>query len=374
MLKITLMYLRSLSIVDFKNIEQSEISFSDKLNCLLGDNGAGKTNILDAIYYLSFTKSFFNLLDSANVRHTCDFFMLQGEYVKNGNDELISCGFKTGQKKQIKRNKKSYKKLSEHIGFCPLVMISPSDNILVIGGSDERRKFMDSVISQYDRNYLDSLIAYNRILLQRNTLLKQFAEAHIFDPITLSVYDDQLVPIGETIFEKRSQFIGQLTPVFQHYYDLVSGGKEKVGLEYQSDLQKNNFGELLKSQWSKDQLLQHTSVGIHKDDLIFNLGDFPIKRIGSQGQTKTYLVALKLAQFDFIKKISGVKPILLLDDIFDKLDAKRVSSIVKLAASDYFGQIFITDTNREHLDDIVAQLPSGHCIFQIEEGVINKQS
>lgn len=367
------MYLRSLSIVDFKNIEQAEVTFSDKLNCILGDNGAGKTNILDAIYYLSFTKSYFNQLDSANVRHTCDFFMLQGEYLRNDNTELISCGFKTGQKKIFKRNKKVYKKMSEHIGFCPLVMISPADNMLVIGGSDERRKFMDGVISQYDRSYLDSLIAYNRILLQRNTLLKQFAENHTFDPTTLSIYDDQLAPIGKVLYEKRALFIKQLVPVFQQYYKLVSGGKEAVGLEYQSDLQQNDFLELLNSQRSKDQLLQHTSVGIHKDDMIFNLGEFPIKRLGSQGQTKTYLVALKLAQFEFIKEISGVKPVLLLDDIFDKLDAKRVSSIIKLVADDNFGQIFITDTNREHLDEMVAQLPSNHRIFLIEEGHIIDQ-
>jgi DNA replication and repair protein RecF len=364
------MHLKSLSVIDFKNLEQAEIQFSPKLNCFLGDNGSGKTNLLDAVYYLSFTKSYFNALDTANIRHGCDFFMLQAKFDRAGEEDSVACGFKNGQKKQFKRNSKVYKKLSEHIGFYPLVMISPADQILVLGGSDERRKFMDSVISQYDRQYLETLISYNRVLQQRNMLLKQFAENRTFDQVTLSVYDDQLTALAQPIFQKRSDFIRQLIPVFQNYYTMVSGGKEEVSLEYQSDLHENEFGALLESLWPKDRALQFTSAGIHKDDLQLKLGEHPIKKLGSQGQTKTYLVALKLAQFNFLKEISGVNPILLLDDIFDKLDAKRVSAIVKLVSDDHFGQIFITDTNREHLDEIVNELHSDFKIFTIDQGLI----
>jgi len=364
------MHLKSLSIVDFKNFEQAEIQFSSKLNCFLGDNGAGKTNLLDAIYYLSFTKSYFNALDSANIRHGGDFFMLQAKFQRSEDEEIVSCGFKNGQKKQFKRNSKVYKKLSEHIGLYPLVMISPADQVLVLGGSDERRRFMDSVISQYDRAYLETLISYNRVLLQRNVLLKQFAENRTFDQVTLSVYDDQLAALAQPIFQKRSDYVKQLIPVFQNYYTLVSGGKEHVSLEYQSDLCGNDFSALLEAQWPKDRALQYTSCGIHKDDLLLNLGEHPIRKLGSQGQTKTYLVALKLAQFNFLKQLSGVKPILLLDDIFDKLDSKRVSAIVKLVSDEHFGQIFITDTNREHLDEIVNELHSDFKIFTIDQGTI----
>lgn len=364
------MYLKSLSLLDYKNIEQAEINFNPRLNCFLGDNGAGKTNLLDAIYYLSFCKSFFNAMDVQNIRHECEMFMIQGRYSRDGDEELISAGFKLGHKKQFKRNHKVYKRLSDHIGLFPLVMISPSDSNLISGSSEERRKFMDGVISQFDRTFLDALMRYNRTLLQRNNLLKQFSERKRFDADTLSIYDEQLVEYGSYIYEKRSNFINEIIPVFQHFYEYVSGGKEKVVLTYQSSLREGNFLEQIRSQHQRDRMLQHTSVGIHRDDLQLDLGAHPIRKLGSQGQTKTYLLALKFAQFEYLRNASGIKPILLLDDIFDKLDAGRVGQIIRLVSEEQFGQIFITDTNREHLDGILNKMDTAYSIYKIEQGKV----
>jgi len=373
LLKIFGMHLQLISILDYKNIEQVEVSFNPKLNCFLGDNGAGKTNLLDAIYYLSFCKSFFNPIDSLNIRHGNDFFMLQGKFTRNGDEILITCGYKNGQAKQFKRNHKLYKRLSDHIGQFPLVMISPSDSVLILGGSEERRKFMDGVISQYDHSYLDALIRYNRAMLQRNNLLKQFAETNRFDAETLSIYDEQMIDYGTAIYQKRKAFIDNLIPVFQEFYETVSGGKENVKLEYASCLDRGNFRVQLNNSLKKDQITQFSNTGIHKDDLNLLLDGFPIKKIGSQGQNKTYVVALKFAQFEFLKNASGIKPILLLDDIFDKLDSNRVSNIIQLVSQERFGQIFITDTNREHLEKIVVDMDgikNDHKIFRIVEGKI----
>lgn len=367
------MYLQSLSLLDYKNIEQADLVFSPKLNCFLGDNGAGKTNLLDAIYYLSFCKSFFTTLDGQNVRHTCDMFMLQGKYNRLGDDEMVAVGYKQGYKKQFKRNQKPYKRLSEHIGLFPLVMISPADASLVLGGSDERRKFMDGVISQFDHSYLDALLRYNRALLQRNNLLKHFNETHHFDADTLSIYDDQLIENGTIIHLRRKAFVEEIIPVFQHFYEFVSGGKEKVVLTYQSTLYDGNFQAQLIEQQTKDRAAQFTTVGIHKDDLQFDLGEYPIRKLGSQGQTKTYLIALKFAQFEYLKNTSTIKPILLLDDIFDKLDANRVGKIIRLVSNEEFGQIFISDTNREHIEGLLTPMNGLHKIFRIEEGKVRNQ-
>lgn len=364
------MHLKSLSILDYKNIEQADVQFCAKLNCFLGDNGAGKTNFLDSIYYLSFCKSFFNSIDQLNIKHGGDFFMVQGKFIRDNDDDLVSCGYKNGQKKQIKRNQKVYKKISDHIGLFPLVMVSPSDSLLILGGSDERRKFMDGVISQYDHNFLEALIRYNRALLQRNNLLKRFSETRSFDTETLLIYDEQLIDFGTIIHQKRKEFISQMIPVFQYFYGFVSGGKEKVALEYNSSLSDGDFREQLILSQPKDRSSLFTGVGIHKDDLNLLLDGFPIKRLGSQGQNKTYLLALKLAQFEFLKKISGIKPILLLDDIFDKLDSKRVNKIIELVSKDQFGQIFITDTNRKHLDEILEQINSEYKIFMVSDGKV----
>lgn len=364
------MYIQELSLLNFKNFEHAEFKFSEGLNCFIGNNGAGKTNLMDAIHYLSFCKSFLNSVDAQNIRFEQDFFMIQGKYSRFDSDETIYCGLKRTQKKIVKRNQKEYKKLSEHIGLIPLIVVTPSDTNLISGGSEDRRRFIDSVISQYDAVYLENLIRYNRALQQRNNLLKQFAGRNSFQSEVLEVWDDQLVKYGQQIHSGRMIFIEKLQPVFQKYYELISGGKETVGLKLQSELTENQFDHLLKLSVGKDRMLQYTTSGIHKDDVDFELADYPIKKFGSQGQKKTYLVALKLAQFDFLKEISGLTPILLLDDIFDKLDKNRVEQIVKLVADDHFGQIFITDTNREHLDRIIAGLEAKSLIYTISNGAV----
>jgi DNA replication and repair protein RecF len=364
------MHIEDISIVNFKNLNEVKAKFSPKLNCFIGKNGAGKTNMLDAIYYLSFCKSFFNATDQLNINHEESFFMLNGNYTRSESKEVISCGLQKGQKKQFKRNTKVYKKLQDHIGLLPLVMITPSDVDLILGGSDERRKFMDGVISQYNQNYLDDLLKYNRALLQRNNLLKQFASERYFDEELLTIWDSQLIDYGERIHQQRTEFVKKLIPVFQRYYSFISQGNEEVGLVHDSQLYENTFAENLKNTLKKDRVVQHTSCGIHKDDLLLKIGEYPIKKLGSQGQKKTFLVALKLAQFEFIKEISGQKPILLLDDIFDKLDQHRVEQIVLTVASEQFGQIFITDTNREHLDSMIRKMDTDFRIFKVQTGKV----
>ncbi len=364
------MNIENISIINYKNIGEVSVDFSPKLNCFIGRNGAGKTNMLDAVYYLSFCKSFFNSIDQLNINHEESFFMLNGKYKRLDSDETISVGLKKGQKKQFKRNSKIYKKLAEHIGLLPLVMITPSDVNLILGGSDERRKFMDGVISQYNQNYLADLLKYNRALLQRNNLLKHFAAERNFDAELLSIWDMQLIEYGNRIHEQRMKFVEKLIPVFQHYYSFISQGNEKVSLVHQSGLYEKSFEELLKESLQKDRAAQYTTQGIHKDDLVYYIGDFPIKKMGSQGQKKTYLVALKLAQFDFVKEISGLKPILLLDDVFDKFDQHRVEQIIKVVAGEQFGQIFLTDTNREHLDSIIKKMNTDFRIFNVEAGKV----
>ena len=366
------MYLENLSLVNFKNLEEVDLQFSPDLNCFIGNNGAGKTNLMDAVYYLSFCRSFLNPVDGMNVRHGESFFVIQGKFHRFDQEESIFCGLKAGGKKHFKRNKKAYKKLSEHIGFIPLIIITPSDIDLIMGGSEERRKFLDMLISQYDPVYLDHLIRYNRALLQRNKLLKQFAGEHFFREDLLEVWDDQLVRYGMLIHEKRMEYIKRLQPVFQEYYELISSGKEKIGLIHKSQLYEGDFASLMKENRQKDRMLQFTNAGIHKDDILFNLGDYPIRKLGSQGQKKTYLVALKLSQFNFIKEMSGLTPILLLDDIFDKLDKQRVEQIIHLVADEHFGQIFITDTNREHLDQIIPEISANSKIFLVSDGTVKE--
>lgn len=364
------MHIKDISILNFKNLKEVQTEFSPKLNCFIGRNGAGKTNMLDAIYYLSFCKSFFNATDKLNINHDENYFMLNGNYSRTGSSESINCALQKGQKKQFKRNSKVYKKLQEHIGLLPLVMITPSDVNLILGGSDERRKFTDGVISQYDRNYLDDLLKYNRALAQRNNLLKQFVSERYFDKELLEIWDAQLLEHGKRIHDERTKFVKKLVPVFQHYYNFIAEGNEIVGLQHQSDLYQNDFAQLLSENLQKDRIAQHTTSGIHKDDLMLTIGEYPIKKLGSQGQKKTFLVALKLAQFDFIKEISGIKPILLLDDIFDKLDQERVEQIIHTVADEQFGQIFITDTNREHLDTIIKKMNTNFSIFKVETGKV----
>lgn len=362
------MILKRISILNYKNLEQVELSFSSKLNCFFGQNGMGKTNLLDAVYFLSFCKSAGNPIDSQNIRHDADFFVLQGFYeAVDGTPEEIYCGMKRRQKKQFKRNKKEYSRLSDHIGFLPLVMVSPADSQLIAGGSEERRRFMDVVISQYDKEYLDALIRYNKALVQRNTLLK--SEQPVEEELFL-VWEEMMAQAGEVVFRKREAFIREFIPIFQSFYSFISQDKEQVGLSYDSHARNASLLEVLKESRVRDRIMGYSLRGVHKDELNMLLGDFPIKREGSQGQNKTYLVALKLAQFDFLKRTGTTVPLLLLDDIFDKLDASRVEQIIKLVASDNFGQIFITDTNREHLDSILHKVGSDYKMFRVERGSI----
>ncbi len=366
------MWLKRISIVNYKNLEQAELSFSRKMNCIIGKNGMGKTNLMDAVYYLSFCKSATNPIDSQNIRHGQDFFVLQGFYETDGGDpEEVYCGLKRRQKKQFKRNKKEYTRLSDHIGLIPLVMVSPADTLLIAGGSEERRRFMDVVISQFDREYLDALIRYNKALLQRNTLLKAELEP---DEELMNVWEEMMASTGEVVFRKRRQFIEEFIPIFQSYYAYISQNREQVKLSYQSYAAEGDLLTLLRENRQRDRVMGFSLKGIHKDDLIMQLGEFPMKREGSQGQNKTYLIALKLAQFEFLKRTgSGTTPLILLDDIFDKLDALRVEQIVKLVAGDNFGQIFITDTNRDHLDRILKKIEGDYKLFEVENGEVSER-
>lgn len=361
------MFLKKLSIVQYKNIAQADFQFSPKINCFLGNNGMGKTNVLDAVYYLSFCKSFCNTLDNQNISHDADFFMLQGFYNLDEKEEEIYCGMKRRSKKQFKRNKKEYERLSDHIGLLPLVMISPEDSTLILGGSEERRKFIDQVISQSDKRYLDALIHYNKALFQRNAMLK--ADKHQqTDMELMTILEEQMSSSAQYIYERRTQFIHEFTPIFQEYYDYICNGNEKVSLSYDSHLTNGTLAEQLRNSREKDHIIGYTTKGIHKDDLEMQLGDYPLKRIGSQGQNKTYLIALKLSQFVFLKNASNTQPILLLDDIFDKIDALRVEQIIKLVSGDTFGQIFITDTNRQYLDEIIAKSNENFHLYLVENG------
>ena len=360
------MYLDSLTLSYYKNYEQVDIQLSQKINCFVGQNGVGKTNLLDAVYYLSMCKSFLNPIDQQNIKYDQEFSVLQGNFFLNEKKEKIYISIHRNKKKKVKRNKKDYQKLSEHIGFLPVVMISPMDSNLISGGSEERRKYMDRVISQYDKEYLEALIRYNRALNQRNQLLKTFAEKRFFDTETLDLWDEQLIKLGKLIHKKRIQFTDELVPVFQYYYDKISSRREKVGLSYNSQLNENDPRKLLTEAMEKDRVVQYTTVGIHKDDLELTLEDHPIKKAGSQGQQKTYLVALKLAQYDFIKKVKEFGPILLLDDIFDKFDQQRVAQIIKLVSDNNFGQIFITDTSENRLEELLEQAEIEYKLFQIQ--------
>jgi DNA replication and repair protein RecF len=363
------MRLNSLSILNYKNILEAELTFSPKINCFIGNNGMGKTNILDAIYYLSFCKSHSNSIDSQNITHNAEFFLLQGKYMLGETSEDIYCGMKLRQKKQFKRNKKEYERLSDHIGLLPLVLVSPDDSVLISEGSDERRKFVDGVISQYNKNYLNQLLQYNNALKQRNALLK--IETPIDDSL-LDIWEDQMALYGTYIYEQRRLFIDEFVPIFQNFYTNISGGHETITLTYHSQHQEHDIKTRMIATRGRDKTLGYSTQGIHKDELEMMLDGYPIKRVGSQGQNKTYLISLKLAQFDFLKRTHNLSPLLLLDDIFDKLDSNRVMKIVELVSGETFGQIFITDTNREHLDSILLQLSQQSTIFNVENGKITQ--
>ncbi len=367
------MYLRKLTLTNFKNCQQTDLNFSEKINCFVGNNGVGKTNILDGIYYLSFCKSYFNSIDTQNILHKEPFFVIHGQYRKNGDrEDLVSCVQKRGAKKQFKLNKKEYDRLADHIGLYPLVMVSPYDRDLINEGSDIRRKYIDGVISQFDRIYLDNLINYNKALAQRNALIKQLVEARSFDRSHIEVWDEQLVQLGEDIFEKRKHFLSEFTPIFQKYFQVISQGKEEVIISYDSQLLDASFKHLLTDSIERDQMLRYTSCGIHKDDLSFKIGDYPIKKVGSQGQQKSFVVAIKLAQFEYTKNKKEFKPVLLFDDIFDKLDNARVEQLIDLVSKNSFGQVFITDTQRSRIEKLLATVNIDHKIFNVNSGIITE--
>lgn len=364
------MILNRISILNYKNIAQAELELSPKLNCFIGQNGMGKTNLLDAVYYLSFCKSSTNPIDSQIIRHGEEFLVVQGFYEQDDHTaEEIYCGIKRGRKKQFKRNKKEYTRLAEHIGFIPSVLVSPADSDLIAGGSEERRRFMDIVISQYDKAYLNALIRYNKALQQRNAMLK--TENERIDEELMEVWEEIMAENGDQIYRIRQNFVNKFIPVFKDFYSQISSGQECVDLIYTSHAERGALRDIIRQSRTKDLIVGHSLHGIHKDDLEMRLGNYPIKREGSQGQNKTYLIALKLAQFKFLKKTgSHTTPILLLDDIFDKLDATRVEQIIKLVAGNDFGQIFITDTNRDHLDSILHQIRLPYKLFEVHDGEI----
>ncbi|SKB47801.1 DNA replication/repair protein RecF [Maribacter arcticus] len=359
------MLLRQLSLINYKNFESKELVFDSKINCFVGDNGIGKTNILDAIYHLSFGKSYFNPISSQNIRHGSDFFVVDGSFEKDDREEKIVCSLKRNNKKIIKRNGKTYERFADHIGLLPLVIISPADRDLIIEGSDTRRKFIDGVISQSDKNYLQQLINYNKVVSQRNALLKYFAANRTFNKDTLAVYNEQLHKYGTEIFNKRTSFLKAFIPIFQEQYKAITSNTEKVSLSYDSKLLQDDLLTLLNKNLDKDRALQYTSVGIHKDDLSFEISEFPIKKFGSQGQQKSFLIALKFAQFHFMKSQSGTTPILILDDIFDKLDEHRVSHIITLVNDENFGQIFLSDTHAERTESVVKKIHQSYKIFKL---------
>jgi DNA replication and repair protein RecF len=368
------MYLKHLSILNYKNIGQASLDFCDGLNCFVGPNGAGKTNLLDAIYYLAFCKSYFNAVDSQNIKHEEDFFVVQGRFERKEQDEDVYVALKRNQKKQFKRNKKEYSRLSEHIGLLPLVMISPSDERLIVEGSEQRRKYIDSVVSQYDKSYLDLLIRYNRALQQRNTLLKNEQQLTSSLQSQLDVWDEQMAVMGSEIFQHRQAFIEQLVPVFRDFYSRISGGHEEVDIIYQSHHQQGNVKDLLANNRERDLILGYTSRGIHKDDLQFHLSAQPVKKEGSQGQKKCFLIALKLAQYEFLSRHNGFGPVLLLDDVFDKLDGDRGSRLIQLVSDEKFRQIFITDTQKSRLSAIVEKTGKQYLFFNVTEGAVQTES
>ncbi len=359
------LFLKKISIINYKNILDKEYELDPKINCFVGDNGVGKTNILDAVYHLSMGKSYFNVKNDQLINRGKDYMLVDGVFELNNKNESIVFSLKIGEKKVLKRNGKPYKKFSNHIGLIPVVLISPYDNDLINEGSSERRKFIDSIISQNDKEYLINLIAYTRVIQNRNKLLKQYNRSVDFDLDTIKVYDDQIYKLSEPIFKARDKFIKEFTPLVLEKYKHISDDKEKISIEYKSDLINNNIENLIKDSFQKDVILQYTSVGLHKDDFVFNIDENRIKRFGSQGQQKSFLIALKLAQFDYLKNETGNSPILLMDDIFDKLDLMRVKRIVEIVNSTNFGQLFLSDTDKERIEKVLSSLNLSSKIFEV---------
>lgn len=364
------MHVEKLSIVNFKNYRQVELELSPEINCFVGSNGAGKTNLLDAIHYLSMCRSYLNPIDSQNILFEEQFFVIQGLWVKESSSDQIYCGVKKGTKKVFKKNKVHYEKLAEHIGSYPSVMISPYDRNLITEGSELRRKWMDGIIAQFDRDFLNDLVKYGKVLDQRNALLKNMADFGFFNRESIEVWDEQLVTYGQRIFSARSAFLDEFISVFQKYYDDLSDNKETVGLEFKSHLLEGDFLFQLKAAERHDHLKQYTTIGVHKDDLIFTINGHPVKKFGSQGQQKSYLIALKLAQFEWLTTHLNVKPVMLLDDIFDKLDNKRVGRLMELVSDNSFGQVLVTDTDEDRVKRIFDSIDLPFKLFTVHENEV----
>ena len=359
------MYLRRILIQNFKNISEADITFASKINCICGNNGEGKTNLLDAIYYLSTTKSYFASTDAFTFKFGENNTSLHGSYINNKEyEDKISIGIKSGGEKVVKKNGKQYQKLVEHVGTIPVVMVSPADTSLINDGGEERRRFMNRILSQVDKEYLKRVQSYNQLLLQRNKLLKSFTV-----PLDLlETIGMQMESHAQYIYEKRGQLCEQLSARATVFYNKLSGAKEEISLVYTSDLQKGTLCELLEKSAERDTILKYTSIGVHRDDVAFNMNGYPIKKCGSQGQQKSFLIALKLAKFSIMRELHNVTPILLLDDVFDKLDMGRVEYLLELVASDEFGQIFISDSNKVRLDNIVERVTEQRKSFMVVNG------
>lgn len=364
------MHLENLHLVNFKNYEEAEISLSPGINCFIGKNGAGKTNILDAVHYLSMCKSYMNVIDRQNIRFDQPFFVVQGDWFKEATTITIHCAVKIGATKVFRRNKKEYEKLADHIGQFPAVMISPYDRDLISEGSELRRKWMDGIISQFDRNYLDDIQKYAKVLLQRNALLKNMAEHRLFDHESIDVWNMQMVQIGQRIFERRKAFLESFIPIFQKHYDAIGNESENVSLEYRSQLNDGDFAQLLIQSERKDAQTRHSNVGTHRDDLVFEIKGHPVKKFGSQGQQKSYIIALRLAQYEWLKAQLNVTPVLLLDDIFDKLDQTRVERLMKLVHDQFFGQVLVTDTDEDRIREIFAKNDLESKMFLVKDGLV----
>lgn len=347
------MHLNSLSLINYKNFESQSFTFDSKINCLVGENGIGKTNVLDSIYHLAYGKSYFNPITRQNINHNADFFVVDGSFLKDERTEKVVVSVKKGKKKIIKRNGKTYDRIREHIGLIPVVIISPADRDLILEGSTVRRKFMDGIISQSDATYLQELLRYKKALSQRNALLKYFAANNSFNRDNLEIYNEEMQASGTSIYKKRAAFVKAFTPIFKKRYAQISNDKEEVQVAYKSQLSTALLKELFGESLQKDMVLQYTSKGTHKDDLKFEIKNYPIKKYGSQGQQKSFLISLKLAQYDFMKERLKTKPILLLDDIFDKLDERRVTQLINLVTEDDLGQLFISDTHKERTENVV---------------------
>lgn len=367
------MHLKSISLVNFKNYAQAEFELTPGINCFVGKNGSGKTNVLDAVHYLSMCKSYLNPVDKQNIRFNEQFFVVQGVWEDGEKEVEIYCGVKAGAKKIFKRNKAEYEKLADHIGNFPSVIISPYDRDLIAEGSEVRRRWMDGIISQFDRTYLDYLVRYAKIIDQRNALLKHFYENGFFERESMDVWDAQLIHAGTEIHRRRQSFLEEFIPVFQSYYQFIGETSEEVRMEYRSQLNDMSFGELLEQNRRKDAQSHFTTGGTHRDDLLFTIKGHPVKKFGSQGQQKSFVIALRLAQFDWLKRHLDKKPVLMLDDIFDKLDHERVEKLMSLVSDNIFGQVLVTDTEASRIRTIFDSIDMKYLLFEIDAETVTQE-